>query len=66
MGPVISKAAKERIENYITQAEEMGATIVVDGRNCTVAGKEEGYYVGPTIIDGAAPHFAAACEEAGL
>lgn len=51
LGSVISKEAKERIEDYITEAEQQGATILVDGRNVTVSGKEGGYYVGPTIID---------------
>ena len=51
LGAVISKQAKERIEGYITQAQAQGATILVDGRGVTVAGKENGYYVGPTVID---------------
>lgn len=51
LGSVISKEAKERIENYISEAEQQGAKILVDGRKATVAGKEEGFYVGPTIID---------------
>lgn len=51
LGSVISKEAKERIEGYITEAEEQGARILVDGRNATVPGKENGFYVGPTIID---------------
>ena len=51
LGAVISAAAKERIENYIAQAEADGAKILLDGRNTTVAGKEGGFYVGPTIID---------------
>lgn len=51
LGSVISQAAKERIEGYITEAEEQGATILLDGRNTTVKGHENGYYVGPTVID---------------
>jgi len=63
LGAVISKAAKERIERYITEAEAAGAKILVDGRNATVAGKEGGYYVGPTIIDFVTPDMAVAKEE---
>ena len=63
LGPVISKAAVERIEKYITQAEAEGAKILVDGRKAVVAGKEGGYYVGPTIIDYCKPGSAAATEE---
>ncbi len=51
LGPVISKEAKERIENYITQAEKDGAKILLDGRNWVVEGNENGFYIGPTIID---------------
>ena len=51
LGSVISAEAKERIEGYIVEAEKNGAKILLDGRNTTVAGKEGGFYVGPTIID---------------
>lgn len=51
LGSVISPEAKERIEKYITEAEEAGAKILVDGRNVVVKGKEGGSYVGPTVID---------------
>ena len=63
LGSVISKAAKERIEGYITEAEAQGAKILVDGRNTTVAGKEGGFYVGPTIIDHVTPGMKVATEE---
>jgi malonate-semialdehyde dehydrogenase (acetylating)/methylmalonate-semialdehyde dehydrogenase len=63
LGPVISREAKERIEKYITEAEKAGATILVDGRNPVVPGKEEGYYVGPTIIDHVTPDMRIAQEE---
>ncbi len=51
VGPVISRAAKERIEAYITEAENGGAKVLVDGRNWKVPGKDNGFYVGPTLID---------------
>jgi malonate-semialdehyde dehydrogenase (acetylating)/methylmalonate-semialdehyde dehydrogenase len=63
LGAVISKEAKERIENYITEAEQQGAKILVDGRNATVNGKENGSYVGPTVIDYVRPDMAVAKEE---
>jgi len=63
LGSVISAAAKERIEGYITAAEQDGATILVDGRGATVPGKEDGYYVGPTIIDHVTPEMSVASEE---
>src|SRR6478672_11023836 len=51
VGPVISAAAKERITRYIAEAEAAGAKVLVDGRGAKVAGKEDGYFIGPTIID---------------
>lgn len=63
LGAVISLAAKERIEGYITEAEKQGAKILVDGRGITVKGKENGYYVGPTVIDLVTPDMKIAQEE---
>lgn len=63
LGAVISQAAKERIEKYITEAESQGAKILVDGRNATVKGKENGSYVGPTVIDFVTPEMSVAKEE---
>jgi malonate-semialdehyde dehydrogenase (acetylating)/methylmalonate-semialdehyde dehydrogenase len=63
LGAVISKDAKERIERYITEAERDGAKILVDGRGSTVDGKENGTYVGPTVIDHVTPEMSVAREE---
>jgi malonate-semialdehyde dehydrogenase (acetylating)/methylmalonate-semialdehyde dehydrogenase len=63
IGPVISKEAKARIESYITEAEKMGAKVLVDGRGYRVQGKESGYYVGPTLIDHVTPDMRIAQEE---
>lgn len=63
IGPVITQAAKERIEGYISDAEAAGARVLVDGRNATVPGKEGGYYVGATVIDGVTPDMRIAQEE---
>ncbi len=53
LGAIITKESKDRIENYITRAEEAGCKLLLDGRNAVVKGAENGYYVNPTIIDGA-------------
>lgn len=63
LGAVISKVAKDRIENYITEAEKQGAKILVDGRKFVVKGKESGFYVGPTVIDFVTPNMSVAKEE---
>ena len=41
----------------------MGAKILVDGRNAKVEGKEDGFYVGPTVIDYVKSDMAIATEE---
>ena len=63
LGAVISKESRDRIEKYITEAEEQGAKILVDGRGVKVSGKEEGSYVGPTVIDFVKPEMNVAKEE---
>ena len=63
LGAVISKDSQQRIEKYITEAEQQGAKILVDGRNTKVEGKENGTYVGPTVIDYVKPDMAVAKEE---
>jgi len=55
MGPVITRQAKERIEEIITSAEQEGATLVVDGRGHVVDGHPEGFFVGPTLVDRVRP-----------
>ncbi|MDB5200475.1 MAG: mmsA, partial [Chitinophagaceae bacterium] len=62
-GAVINKESKDRIEKYITEAENDGAKILVDGRNTIVEGKENGTYVGPTVIDYVKPEMSVATEE---
>lgn len=63
LGPVISPEARTRIEGFIAEAEAAGATVLVDGRQTVVPGKEGGYYIGPTIIDHVTPQMRIAQEE---
>jgi malonate-semialdehyde dehydrogenase (acetylating)/methylmalonate-semialdehyde dehydrogenase len=51
MGPVVTAAAKERIEGLIGSGERQGAKLLVDGRGLKVPGFENGFFVGPTVID---------------
>jgi len=55
MGPVVSAAAKQRIERLIGEGVEQGATLVVDGRNLNVPGYEDGFFVGGTLFDHVTP-----------
>ena len=51
MGPVVSRDAQQRILGLIDSGEKQGASIAVDGRGLVVDGFEEGFFVGPTVID---------------
>ena len=51
LGPLISPAAKARVEHLIGTGVEEGASLILDGRGITVAGYEKGNFVGPTIFD---------------
>jgi malonate-semialdehyde dehydrogenase (acetylating) / methylmalonate-semialdehyde dehydrogenase len=51
MGPVVTAAARDRITGLIGTGADQGATLSVDGRGLAVDGYENGFWVGPTVID---------------
>jgi malonate-semialdehyde dehydrogenase (acetylating) / methylmalonate-semialdehyde dehydrogenase len=51
MGPVVTSAARERVVQSVTSGAEQGATVVVDGRGLSVEGHENGFFVGPSLLD---------------
>ncbi len=55
MGPIVTAAAKDRIEGYIALGVEEGAKLVVDGRGLKVAGLEGGFFTGGTLFDHVTP-----------
>ncbi|HYD80221.1 MAG TPA: CoA-acylating methylmalonate-semialdehyde dehydrogenase [Paucimonas sp.] len=63
MGPVVTQAAKLRIEKLIGEGVEQGAELVVDGRNYKVAGRENGFFVGGTLFDHVTPDMTIYKEE---
>ncbi|MCO6382395.1 CoA-acylating methylmalonate-semialdehyde dehydrogenase [Oceanicola sp. 502str15] len=54
-GPVITAAAKQRILGLIDSGVEQGAELVVDGRDFSLQGYENGYFVGPHLFDRVTP-----------
>jgi malonate-semialdehyde dehydrogenase (acetylating)/methylmalonate-semialdehyde dehydrogenase len=63
MGPVVTHAAKQRIERLIGEGVEQGATLVVDGRGFKVPGRENGFFVGGTLFDHVTPSMSIYKEE---
>lgn len=51
MGPVVTPAAKARIEDYIANGIAEGAKLVRDGRGIKVSGAQNGCFVGATVFD---------------
>jgi malonate-semialdehyde dehydrogenase (acetylating)/methylmalonate-semialdehyde dehydrogenase len=51
MGPLITEQHRDKVASYIDIAKNDGATIVVDGRGVEVDGDENGFWLGPTLLD---------------
>ena len=50
-GPVVNAAHKQRVENWIQTGVDEGAELVIDGRGFSLQGHEEGFFIGPTLMD---------------
>ena len=50
-GPVVTPEHRARIEQWIDTAEKEGAEVVIDGRGFSLQGHEDGFFVGPTLLD---------------
>ncbi len=57
MGPVVTREAQQRIVGLIDAGEAQGGLVTVDGRGFTVPGHEDGFFVGPTVIDAVRPEM---------
>ena len=54
-GPVVTAMHKANIERWIQTAVDEGSELVIDGRGFTLQGHEEGYFLGPTLLDRVTP-----------
>ncbi len=62
-GPVVTPEHKSRIEQWIDTAEKEGAEVVIDGRGFSLQGHENGFFVGPTLLDRVTPKMESYREE---
>ena len=54
-GPVVTAAAKKNIERLVQTGVDQGAELVVDGRDLSLQGYEDGFFVGPSLFDKVTP-----------
>jgi malonate-semialdehyde dehydrogenase (acetylating)/methylmalonate-semialdehyde dehydrogenase len=58
MGPLVTRAHRDRVRGYIDAGVSEGAELVVDGRGLVVAGHEQGFFLGPALFDRVTPEMA--------
>lgn len=63
MGPLITAQSRDRVKRIIGEAETDGAALVCDGRGLLVKGHEDGFFVGPTVLDNVQTSMSAYKEE---
>lgn len=51
MGPLVTAEHRDKVLGFIEDGVKSGATLVADGRDLTVSGHEQGYFVGGCLFD---------------
>ena len=55
MGPLITRAHRDKVRGYVDAGVEQGAKLVLDGRAFEVSGHADGHFIGPTLFDDVKP-----------
>ncbi|NLW78976.1 MAG: CoA-acylating methylmalonate-semialdehyde dehydrogenase [Ruminococcaceae bacterium] len=63
MGPVVTADHRKFVTDWIETGVKEGAQLVLDGRGITVPGFENGFYLGPTILDHVTPEMTCGQQE---
>jgi malonate-semialdehyde dehydrogenase (acetylating)/methylmalonate-semialdehyde dehydrogenase len=50
-GPLVTAAQRDRVEHFIQMGIDEGAELLLDGRGFTLAGHEDGFFMGPSLFD---------------
>ncbi|MFF1377480.1 CoA-acylating methylmalonate-semialdehyde dehydrogenase [Streptomyces sp. NPDC058308] len=56
-GPLVSRDALDRVRRYVDVGVSEGAELVVDGRDFTLPGHENGFFAGATLFDRVSPRM---------
>jgi malonate-semialdehyde dehydrogenase (acetylating)/methylmalonate-semialdehyde dehydrogenase len=62
-GPVVTAQHRERVAGWIEKGVQEGAELVVDGRDFSLQGHENGYFIGPSLFDHVTPEMESYREE---
>jgi len=57
MGPLVTKAHRDKVKGYVDLGAKEGAKLVVDGRGLAVQGHEDGFFLGTTLFDNVKPEM---------
>jgi malonate-semialdehyde dehydrogenase (acetylating)/methylmalonate-semialdehyde dehydrogenase len=63
MGPLVTRAHRDRVASFIQAGDEAGAELVVDGRGSPADGADDGFWLGPTLFDRVTPDMSIYTEE---
>jgi malonate-semialdehyde dehydrogenase (acetylating)/methylmalonate-semialdehyde dehydrogenase len=63
MGPLVTREHRDKVASYVDAGEEQGAKLVVDGRDVKPDGGENGFWLGPTLLDHVQPHMSVYTDE---
>ena len=63
MGPLVTREHRDRVSSYVDAGEEQGVKLVVDGRGVKPHGDENGFWLGPTLLDHVQPHMSVYTDE---
>jgi malonate-semialdehyde dehydrogenase (acetylating) / methylmalonate-semialdehyde dehydrogenase len=55
VGPLVTGVHRDRVASYLEVGADEGAEVVVDGRDVAVAGYEDGFWLGPCLLDHVPP-----------
>jgi malonate-semialdehyde dehydrogenase (acetylating)/methylmalonate-semialdehyde dehydrogenase len=63
MGPLVTRAHRDKVASYVEAGEREGASLVVDGRGIEVDGDPDGFWLGPTLLDHVTPAMSVYTDE---
>ncbi|KRG69804.1 CoA-acylating methylmalonate-semialdehyde dehydrogenase [Pseudoxanthomonas dokdonensis] len=57
MGPLVTATHRDKVRDYVDLGVQEGASLVVDGRNLTMADHPDGFYLGGCLFDHVQPQM---------